>query len=128
MAFDSQSTKPPSSITGTIAGGATLVEANACDDFLRAGPERTYRFQPPTAGEVTVSISSLQRDLVLLVLAEGAAGGCDPTNPGCRSASAATGEDDETVTFSAAAGTPYYLVVDSYTANAGTFTLTVTCP
>jgi len=75
---------------------------------------------------MTVSLTGLTKDLDLAVLAAGAGGGCDPSFPGCMGAKSTT--DNEVVSFTAQGAQPYYIVVDGYGSEAGTFTLTVNCP
>jgi hypothetical protein len=114
-------------VTGmTTSSGPRNLTRYACDDWLEDGSETYYRLDATTSGTVMVSLSGMAVDLDLIVLAQGAGGGCEPRNPGCIGASSTNGP--ETVTFPATAGNSYYVVVDGFAANAGSFTLGVTCP
>jgi hypothetical protein len=123
----------PNAITitcGSTAIGDTTTGTNrnsryACDPFVEHGKELVYAVTVPSAGSVTATVMS-QHDHDLVVLAEGPGGTCEPRNPGCVGASSTT-NGTETVTFTAAAGATYYLVVDGYGASAGEFDLAVTC-
>jgi hypothetical protein len=117
-----------STLTGTTAGGPSRMNRYACNEWLATGREAYFRFVPSASGQVTVELADMTRDLDLIVLREGAGGGCDPRRRGCVGASSTGGVASEAVTFTAEAGTPYYIVVDGYGTNAGAFALTVTCP
>ncbi len=115
-------------IAGSMVGAPTgRMHAYTCDPWREFGRERVYRVVPSASGPVTATLSDLAVDLDLVVLAEGAGGGCDPYNPSCLGASS-TSASTENVTFTAEAGVPYYVVVDGYVPNAGSFSLSVTCP
>lgn len=113
-----------STIDGSTIDGGAAISRYACSGWLDVGRELTYQLAPP-AGDVTVTLTSAFADLDLIVLGEGAGGGCDP-DAGCVAASSTTGV--ETVTFTAAADEAYYLVVDGYGGAAGDFTIAVSCP
>jgi hypothetical protein len=113
-------------VSGTTIGGPSNLNRYACNSWLELGREKTYQIQRPSNGTVNVSLTGMTKDLDLIVLREGAAGACEPRNPGCVGASSTTG--NESVTFTAVGGQTYYLVVDGYGANPGNFTLSVTCP
>jgi hypothetical protein len=112
---------------GTTSGALRQIDRYACDPWTEKGREQYYRYDAMTTGTVNVSLSGMTSDLDLIVLATGAGGGCEPRNPGCVTASSTT-SSPEHVTFSAVAGQSYYLVVDGFAANAGSFTLSMTCP
>ncbi|HTM22419.1 MAG TPA: hypothetical protein VL172_17985, partial [Kofleriaceae bacterium] len=114
---------------GSTAAGANRIDRYACDDWYELGKEAVYRLTGAAAGTVTVTASDLTRDLDLIVLSEGAGGGCEPRNPGCRAAASTdNAAGSETVSFTAQAGKTYYLVIDGYGAAAGDFSLAVDCP
>lgn len=116
------------SIAGTTAGAPSTMDAYDCDPWQELGREKVYRITPAVSGTVTVSLTGLGKDLDLVVLGEGAAGGCDVHAPGCLGASSTAGTSNESVTFTATAGNDYYLVVDGFASNAGAFTLDANCP
>ncbi len=111
--------------SGSTTYGARTIVRYACHDVPEFGREQMYTFTPAATGLVTLTLTAT-KDLDLIVLAEGAAGGCEPRNPGCVAASSAPG-GAETVTFNALAGKNYYVVVDGYGTAAGDFDLAVTC-
>lgn len=112
----------------STSGGTSLLSAYGCDDSLRTGREKTYRVRRTTAGSITVSLTSLGRDVDLLALAPGAAGGCNPRNPGCLAVSASASTANETITFTVQANQDYFLVVDSYSSRTATYSIAVSCP
>jgi hypothetical protein len=115
------------SVSGTTSGGPSRMDRYACSAWLDAGREAYFRVQRATSGPITISLTNLAKDLDLIVLGEAAGGGCDPRSPHCKRASS-TGGTSEQVSFTATAGTPYYVVIDGYGSHAGTFTLTASCP
>lgn len=115
-----------SSVTGDTATGLQRLSRYACTPFNEYSRELVYQVTPTTSGTVTLTLDAA-RDLDLIVLAEGAGGGCEYRNPGCLAASSQSG-GDETVTFTAMANETYYVVVDGFGANAGTFDLAISCP
>ena len=86
---------------------------------------RLYAVTPTSEGLVTVSLTDLTKDLDLVVLAS-IGGACEPRLPGCIGASSTLG--NEAVTFTAEAGSTYYVVVDGFGTAAGSFSLDVDCP
>jgi hypothetical protein len=114
-------------LTGTTFGRPANIDRYACTDWQLNGRETSYRYTALTTGAVTIALSGLRRDLDLIVLDQGAGGGCNSRNPGCRAASDTIGLGDESVTFNAEAGKTYYFVVDGYATNNSDFTLSVTC-
>jgi hypothetical protein len=113
-------------VNGTTVGGPSRMDAYACNPWHELGREKVYRVTRSTTGTITATLSGLAKDLDLVALGTGQGGGCEPTFPGCLAASSTTG--NENVTFTAQAGQPYYLVVDGYGSQAGSFALNVTCP
>ncbi len=110
-----------SSAIGTTSGENSYVDAYACAPFEEHGREVFYEVVPTSSGPVTVTLIGAA-DLDLIVLDDT----CDP-DEGCVDASAIAFEVDS-VTFDAQAGTSYYLVVDGYANQAGSFNLAVDCP
>jgi hypothetical protein len=114
--------------TGSLTGGNAKLDVNSCDTWLRNGREKTYRVQRATTGTVTLTLSGLTNDLDLLVLAQTNGGACNPYNPGCLAVSANTNRTNETITFTAQANVPYYVVVDGYGTYNATYALSAACP
>jgi hypothetical protein len=87
-----------------------------------------YRFVAPRSGTVTVSIcsSSTTYDTLLYVRSSTCSGG---TEVACNDDSTCTtGGTASRVTFSAVSGTTYYIFVDGYGTNSGSFRLSITGP
>jgi hypothetical protein len=114
------------SVDGSTAGADRRFDRYGCDPWFEVGGEAIYRITPGASGDVTVTLADLNADLDLLVLASLPGGACEPRDPGCLGASSTTG--DETVTFAAEAGADYYVVVDGYGGDSGSFQLAVDCP
>lgn len=83
------------------------------------GSEQVYSFTAPADGMVTATLSTAVGGLDLMVL--------EDLTGGCAADSCIAAEDSE-VTWSATAGTTYYLVVDGRLDASGDFTLDVSCP
>jgi hypothetical protein len=143
-------------VQATTVGANSTMIAYGCDPWLEDGRERMYKLVPASNVTVTASLTGLTNDLDLVVAATGLGGGCDPSSSGCLGASSkgiktcsgganaglscvAAGDcpggtclllspiPSETVTFSAQSGKAYYIIVDGYGSNAGSYTLGVTC-
>ena len=113
----------PVTVVGNTAAGQNRVGSyRGCTDLPQPGREIAYAFTPDCAGPMTVSlVGHAGADLDLFVL-EGA---CRGDGEHCVGYSAGGGEEE--VTFSAEAGVTYYLVVDSFRAVPGAFSLVVDC-
>jgi hypothetical protein len=92
----------------------------AFDDRSEAG----YQFVPATSGSVTVQLTGMSANLDLIVLENSSSGGCAPRT--CKGQSSTA--SNESVTFTATAGTSYTIVVDGFAQALGTFTLSMSCP
>jgi secreted trypsin-like serine protease len=111
------------SLSGTTVGKATLFTTyGACtSDWTEAGGEIAYLLRPNSGQAVTVTltmgITSTDLDIFLM---KGTCG-----NSGCTASSVNDAGQAETVSFTAD-GSNYYILVDTF-ANAGAFTISVTC-
>jgi|GEM_PF-2143047 len=105
------------------SGSTDLVDAYTCTEWDQSGPEYTYTFTSPIDGDVTIALADVSADLDLMVLTAGTEGECLPA------ACVAAGDEagDDSVTFTAVAGTTYYIVVDGYNGNEGSYTITASC-
>jgi len=81
------------------------------------GSEYAYTFVAPLTGQMKVTLGGADSNTDVLVLAE-AANGCDPAD--CVAQGQGTGS---TVTWSAVAGSTYYIVVDRKVAGSANYTL-----
>ena len=103
----------------TSAGSTTAVSAYSCVSFSETGAEYTYTFTPTGNTTATVSLSSLgSNDLDLFVL-DGTSGTCSGSN--------CLDWGDTSTSFSAVAGQTYYVVVDGFQGDAGSYDIDVTC-
>ncbi len=106
---------------GDSLAGDTSAEANtlswySCLEWDETGGEIVYDFTGAQASEVTVSLApDYGVDVDVFVL-----------EADCRQ-DACTHYDDNQVTFTAVPGTTYYLVVDSFEARGGAYTIDVAC-
>ena len=109
--------------SGTTVGKSTMFTTyGACtSDWTEAGGEVAYSLRPNNGQAVTVTmtmgITSTDLDIFLM---KGTCG-----NSGCTASSVNDAGQAETVTFTAD-GSTYYILVDTY-ANAGAFTISVSC-
>ncbi|MBI5510285.1 MAG: putative metal-binding motif-containing protein [Deltaproteobacteria bacterium] len=119
---------------GSVSGDTAITTPRVSiyggvDDAL-LGAEEIYTFVSPTAAAVTLDLTmATDRDLALLVL-EDAGAGCSPARVIGYSDTnnVAHSSWTESVTFMAAAGVAYYVVVDSYSATAeGSYQLRTAC-
>lgn len=100
------------------AGSTDQVDAYSCSSWNESGPEYTYTFVPNSSGQVNVTLSNVTADLDIFVL-DGATGTCSGNN--------CLAYGDSSATFNAAAGHPYYLVVDGYQGAISNYTINVSC-
>ena len=106
------------------SGSTDLIDAYACTPYDQSGPEYAYTFVAPIDGDVKVALTGVSADLDLMILEAGAENQCLPAN--C--VAAGDLEGDDSVTFTAKAGTTYYVVVDGYNGNEGSYSITLACP
>jgi hypothetical protein len=108
-------------------GSTDAIDTYVCSGVARGsltGPEYTYRFTPSERSLATATLSGMTADLDLFALATPAAL-CLGAN--CLGVSELAGTTPEMLTFSAAAGTTYYLVVDGFAGAVSGYTIAVTC-
>lgn len=127
-------TLPPCTIGGTLLCGDNLNARNddpgstsdtvfyGCSQFTYTGPELVWRFGTTVDEDVTLSMTGLSADLDLYVLEDTA---CDGS--GCIEVSSSPNSSDETLTFTAIAGTEYVVLVDGWEGATSDFNLTVSC-
>jgi hypothetical protein len=115
---------------GTTVGGPSKMKAYACDDWFELGREMVYKVSRPTAGTIDLTLAGMSDDLDLVVLDPStASGACEPTYPGCRASRSVGGLGTEPISITGATGGQvFYVIVEGYNSNAGTFTLNVNCP
>ena len=108
------------SITDDTTGLTNGISGYSCSTWDESGPEIAWTFTPTTSEEVTVAFNpySYNPDHDLFIL-EDTGGGCDATD--------CIESGDTTVSFNAVSGTTYYVVVDGYNGDAGSFTIDVNC-
>ncbi len=101
-----------------------LVTSWGACDTMTTGPEVVYEFYPTTAGAYTFTLTGLQADLDLLVIA-GSGFTCDPANPCLNPAGQGTntGTADENVTVNVQPFQYYYVAVDGKNGAVSPYTL-----
>ena len=105
-------------VAGDLQGSANdLTALYGCSGTDYAGPETVLTFAPAESGDVTITLSEEAVDTRVIVLAGDE--GCDPA--------ACLAEGTSLVTFAAAAGKAYYVVVDGVGGAVGTYSLDVAC-
>ncbi|MBI5537114.1 MAG: proprotein convertase P-domain-containing protein [Deltaproteobacteria bacterium] len=115
-------TQSGSSWTGTVSSttvNLTGTYSGTCGS-TSTSKEAVYLIHPTVAGPATVKITAASFDSVLYVRS----GACNPgTQVGCNDGAGLGGD---TVSFTAAANTDYWIFVDGYSGAQGSFTLNVT--
>jgi hypothetical protein len=104
--------------------GSTSEHSNygPCSEYSYSGPEVVYAFTATVDEPVTLDLTGLDDDLDLLVMDSTA---CDGTD--CVAASTHPMTSDESITFSALAGTTYQVVVDGWGGAVSDFELALSC-
>ena len=98
-----------SQLGGTCANNACYSCGAPFADEPQLGPEGVYEFTCQVSGSVTLLVTNLPCDVDLYVLAHG----CDPFND-CLFGATNSFASDDSVTFTCAANTTYYIVVEAY--------------
>ncbi len=108
----------------TLGMPANWTAYDGCTDQPYAGPEKTYKLALPQATRVTLTLGNQTFDAALAVLDTW----CAPDQACAGLTDQPDSEVDEVLTFDAAAGTEYHVVVDGAAAEgAGQFSLAVGC-
>jgi len=99
-------------------GATNVVKSYPCTFQEMAGPEFVYSFKPTFSAMATVSLPNFFPGAALFVLQD-QGGGCNTTN--------CIGTGSTSLTFFAAAGVQYYIVVESAAGMSGDFMIKMTC-
>ena len=103
----------------TSSGATTAVSAYSCVSFTDTGPEYTYTFTPASDTTATFTLSALgSNDLDVFVL-DGASSVCSGSN--------CLDWGDTTTSVSAIGGQTYYVVVDGFQGDSGSYDISVSC-
>ncbi|MFH2006416.1 MAG: DUF4215 domain-containing protein [bacterium] len=100
-------------------GATQHIHDYGCSGWVETGPEYAYTFTAQVNGQVTATLSDMTEDLDLFVLSD--------LGTACDTANSCLDMGDTTVSWAAAAGSTYYLVVDGYQGAVGDYQLSVTC-
>ncbi len=104
----------------TTSSGATNVVTNySCVSFTETGAEYTYTFTPTANTTATVSLSSLGTNDLDVFILDGSSGTCSGSN--------CLDWGDTSTSFSATGGQTYYIVVDGFQGDAGSYDIDVAC-
>ena len=97
-------------------GSTKAIPEYSCKQYDYSGPEMAYRFKAPydTAVKATLQLESASTDILVV---QGYA--CDPTN--------CAGHGLDSVTFDAAEGVTYNIIVDGYQGGLGTYVFNLAC-
>ncbi|NOX57312.1 MAG: hypothetical protein GXP29_00440 [Planctomycetes bacterium] len=97
---------------------------NACTGFSAPGPDVVYELNLPATQDVTIVMSpGATLDASLYVVTDCA----DPEGTCVAGDDSGLSGGPETVTFSAVAGTTYFIIADAFGAAGGTFDLSISC-
>jgi len=103
--------------TGTTVN-LTADYAGSCASSTGTSRDAVYRIVPSVSGKATIQVASANFDAVLYVRSSS----CTGTEVECDDA---IGDGGDELTFDAIAGTPYWVFVDGWSGESGTFTLQV---
>lgn len=124
----------PCAVVGTLSCGQSLATANnaagstashsvyGCGPSSSSGPEIAYHFSTPVNEPVTIGVTGVGADLDLFVQSSDA---CDGS--GAVTCSTNPDASEEWVSFDAAAGATYTVVVDGWDGATSGFTLSASC-
>jgi hypothetical protein len=109
--------------TANNGGGSTATHAAyGCGEYTYSGSEIAYAFSTPLDEVVTIDLTGNSADVDMFVLSSDA---CDTT--GSVACSVSPDASAETVSFTAAAGATYTVVVDGWEGAVSAFNLSATC-
>ncbi len=109
--------------TDTDPDATDVITTYGCTPSNENGNEIIYSYVPTASGEVTFNLTGLDADLDLFGLQD--SGGCDPAN--CLDSSTSGGTNPESVTMTVTAGLTYYVAVDGWNNNVGSYSLDIEC-
>ena len=112
----------PVNVSNDGAGSTQSVLSYACTEFVYTGPEAAWSWTAAVDEEVTVSLDGHSADVDLFVLP---GPGCNPAD--CISGSTNPNTDAESVSWNAAQGQEYVIVVDGWEGAASSFQLELDC-
>jgi hypothetical protein len=123
-------------VNGTTIGASASynsgLEATTCTGYTQAGRDVVYSVDLAANQAITVTLSNPAADFdpSIALIGPGAATLCDasPIATCVKGADAGGPGDGETFTYTATTAGTYFIIVDSYYAVPGTFTLNVTSP
>ena len=107
---------------GSTVGQTNDVQDYSCTTLTESGPEYVYQFLTTTNVTATVDLTNMSSDLDLFAI-DDQAGECDPSN--CLTDSVGVG--DESIVLNPAGAHIYYLSVDGFAGNSGTYHIAATC-
>jgi hypothetical protein len=114
-------------LAATTYSGIARIDDLPCLDHSTPGPEIGWELSLPGGGPVTVTVTPTtpaDPAIDLVIAPAYSTGGCD-----LGMCTAASGNTIRMISFTAAANTPYYVLVDGDELGAGTdFTVSVSCP
>jgi hypothetical protein len=102
-------------VSGFTSGASLMNVYPPCSDWDETGPETVYRFEAASSMQVDAKLTNMSADLDIFVLAAT----CNPNT--------CTEQGSSEAFFVTSPGITYYIVVDGYEGDQGSFTLTVTC-
>ncbi|HJZ85215.1 MAG TPA: hypothetical protein VKN99_08610 [Polyangia bacterium] len=114
-----------SPISVDTTGGSSSSTAS-CGAGTNLAPDRWYRFFATTSGTCHAATSNLSTGFDTVVSVRAAF--CSQTDIACNDDAPGGPVGPSSVSWSASAGTYYFIVVDGYNGVSGTCTLTVSCP
>jgi len=121
-----------SSVTGTTVGGTVNATLATCTTTLNTAPGKWHTITPASSGSVTVTTCNAGTDYdTKMGVFSGTCGALvcvggndDSTDPGCQ---LGTLNRFSKVTFTATAGTTYYIYVTGFGTTSGAYELSATC-
>lgn len=105
----------------TLAGSTDKVDGYSCNTWTETGREYAYYFAPTTTTSMTVTLTpEVDVDLDLFLLQ-------DDGNGVCQSGECSL-VDDDTISATFNAGEVYWIVVDGFLGDEGSYNITFECP
>jgi len=108
------------SLSDDTTVGANAIDGYGCNSWDASGPELVYSLTAESAGEITATLSGMNGQDLDVYIVPDLGNGLDP--------SACSSYGNWSATWTAAAGESFYVVVDGFLGDSGSFDLTLSCP
>ena len=102
------------SLSGTTVGANSNVSLYSCTTWEESGSEKVYKITTTGTNDITATLTNMSNDLDVFILSNCSSNSC-------------LANGDVTATYNNAPQGTYYIIVDGFSGNSGSYTLTLNC-